>query len=491
VNRNPTSRITASAMMVGAVTVLVTVLTVFLAYNANHGLPFTPTYNVVANVPNAQSLVDGNEVRVGGVRVGVVKKVEPAAGQDGSYSARLHLELDPALRPLPADSTVIVRNRSTIGLKYLELTQGAANEGIEEGGELPLSAARPDPVEIDDFFNMFDEPTRASSQASLTGFGNALAGRGPQLNGAIGELRSLVQSAGPVMASLARPGTGFGSFWRELSELGAEVAPVAEQQASLFVGLDATFGAFAEVARPYIQDTISKSPETLDAVVPRLVAIRPFLRHSAEMFAAFQPGADALAGAAPDLAVGVSRGVPAVREAFRVNNQIDPTAQAVLDFQNAAGVDNGLSLLSDTNRQLDPIFGYLAPSQTVCNYLALLFRNVGSIGAQGDGRGNWTRILTFAPAPGPNSEGVPASAPAKGPRVDNQLHYNPYPNTAAPGQTRECEAGNERYIAGRQVIGNVPGNQGTNTAAQDVGEKKTKKKAGKRKKKGAKKGGGR
>ncbi|MCP6756804.1 hypothetical protein NL533_34780, partial [Klebsiella pneumoniae] len=64
---------------------------------------------------------------------------------------------------------------------------------------------------------------------------------------------------------------------------------------------------------------------------------------------------------------------------------------------------------------------------------------------------------------GPNNEGSPASAPAAGPTRDNYLHSNPYPNTAMPGQTKECEAGNEPFTAGRQVIGNVPGNQGTNT----------------------------
>jgi hypothetical protein len=39
---------------------------------------------------------------------------------------------------------------------------------------------------------------------------------------------------------------------------------------------------------------------------------------------------------------------------------------------------------------------------------------------------------------------------------------NPYANTAAPGQTHECEAGNEPYLDG-QRIGHVPGNQGTRT----------------------------
>ena len=56
---------------------------------------------------------------------------------------------------------------------------------------------------------------------------------------------------------------------------------------------------------------------------------------------------------------------------------------------------------------------------------------------------------------------MPASAPANGPEKENHLHANLYPNTAAPGQTHECEAGNVRYEKGVTRIGNVPGNQGT------------------------------
>jgi hypothetical protein len=41
-----------------------------------------------------------------------------------------------------------------------------------------------------------------------------------------------------------------------------------------------------------------------------------------------------------------------------------------------------------------------------------------------------------------------------------------YPNTAAPGQELECEAGNEHYATGQTVIGNTPGNQGLVTDGQ-------------------------
>ena len=68
-------------MLVGAVTVLVTIVAVFLSYNANSGLPFVPTYDLKANLPNAAQLVKGFEVRIGGARVGVISKIDAEAAR--------------------------------------------------------------------------------------------------------------------------------------------------------------------------------------------------------------------------------------------------------------------------------------------------------------------------------------------------------------------------------------------------------------------------
>ena len=147
------------------------------------------------------------------------------------------------------------------------------------------------------------------------------------------------------------------------------------------------------------------------------------------------------------------------------------TAEALERFNDDSGVRDGLSRLNQTVNVLGPTVRFVTPSQTVCNYATLLFRNLASSVAQGSNGGRWQRITIFEPPRGPNNEGSFASAPANGGGdVENFLHYNPYPNTAAPGQTRECEAGNEPYAVGQQVIGNVPGNQGTVTADQPGAE---------------------
>ena len=93
------------------------------------------------------------------------------------------------------------------------------------------------------------------------------------------------------------------------------------------------------------------------------------------------------------------------------------------------------------------------------------------MGSLGNSLGNWHRVNAIDTPPGPNNEGSPSSAPANGGGEDprgprNFLHSNPYPNTAAPGQTFECEAGNEVFEGGTQVIGNIPGNQGITTEGQ-------------------------
>ena len=64
-------------MLIGAVTVLVALVAVFIAYNANSGLPFVPTYELEAELPTGAKLVKGNEVAVGGFRVGVVDDIRP------------------------------------------------------------------------------------------------------------------------------------------------------------------------------------------------------------------------------------------------------------------------------------------------------------------------------------------------------------------------------------------------------------------------------
>jgi virulence factor Mce-like protein len=462
--RRGSASIAANPVLIGAATTLVVIVAVFLAYNANNGLPFVPTYALKAEVPSAAQLVKGNEVRLGGTRVGVVDGIVPIRHANGTVTAQLSLKLETTVKPLPTDSTVIVRPRSALGLKYVELTKGTSDKGWPDGSTIPIKQATPKPVEIDEVLNTFDDKTRAASRVNLTEFGNAFAGRGQDLNRAIESLNPLLTDLVPVMKNLSDPRTKLPQLFRALEQTASQVAPVAEQQGSLFDNLDTTFIALSNVARPYIQQAIVNGPPALDEATRAFPQQRPFLRNSELLFHELRPGVRALRSAAPDLADAFEIGTRTLRRTPALNNRLKPTFAALERFAEDPLVKLGVQDLTNTARILNPTVAQLAPAQTICNYATLWFRNVASLLSEGDTNGTGQRFIVIAAPAGPNNEGGPSSAPASGApggAKDNYLHTNPYPNTAGPGQDKECEAANETYDVGKTTIGNDPGNNGT------------------------------
>jgi ABC-type transporter Mla subunit MlaD len=412
-------------------------------------------------VPNAANLVRGNEVRIGGARVGVIDAIKPVNHSNGAVTAQLNLKLETTVKPLPVDSTVLIRPRSALGLKYVEITRGTSSRGFPDGATIPLRQATPKPVEFDEVLSTFDARTRAAEQTNLGSFGEAFAGRGADLNTALQALNPLLRNLVPVMRNLADPRTRLARFVQVLGRTASIVAPAAQTQAALFGNLDVTFGALARVARPYLQDAISQGPPAQDAAIRGFPVQRPFLENTQRLFADLRPGVRALAKAAPTLASALEVGTPTLRRSLALNRRLKPAFQALERFAADPLVKLGVGDLTDTARILEPTIAHLTPAQTVCNYATLWFRNISSLLSEGDKNGTGQRFIIIATPQGPDNEGSVASKPANGPNSDNYLHTNPYPNTASPGQTQECEAGNEDYLAGRQVIGNVPGNQGT------------------------------
>jgi hypothetical protein len=153
------------------------------------------------------------------------------------------------------------------------------------------------------------------------------------------------------------------------------------------------------------------------------------------------------------------------------------TLEALERFAQDARTLPGLDLLTTTASLIEPTIAFAAPAQTTCNYFALFFRNLESALSESDSVGSMLDVVALPLPQLPGSEAGPAAAPANGPptptnvpyqqqtlEFDSFLHSNPYPNTAAPGQApMECEAGNETYTSGRQVIGHEPANLGRRT----------------------------
>ena len=119
-SRRPHAALVASPVLVGAVTLLVACVSVLLAVKANSGLPFVPTYDLRAELPGGNNLVVGNEVRLGGFRVGVVDKIRPGIASSPDEEDRaeqraiaiVDMKLDKRVEELPRDTHLLVRPRS-------------------------------------------------------------------------------------------------------------------------------------------------------------------------------------------------------------------------------------------------------------------------------------------------------------------------------------------------------------------------------------------
>ena len=116
----------ANPVLIGAVTVLVAVVAVFLAYNATNGLPFVPTRQLKIDFTNGAALVDGNDVRMGGYRIGIVGDMQPVILPNGQVGAQAIVNLNTVQGKVPVNSTATIRPRSALGLKYIDISRGSS-----------------------------------------------------------------------------------------------------------------------------------------------------------------------------------------------------------------------------------------------------------------------------------------------------------------------------------------------------------------------------
>lgn len=410
------SGIAASPTMVGAVTTLITIVAVFLAYNANQGLPFVPTYRVSVEIPNAARLTSANEVRIGGTRVGIIDSISavpveqstqtaqvgsgsggdpsaPSEGETGGVVAKLNLKLDESVAPLPTDSIFRVRYKSSFGLKYLEVIRGTG-ENAPEGytfvgtddeqtcdlptGDLSDFASKVDgtaaangcfqeQVEFDDIYNTFNNETRRASQTNLAGFGSGFAARGVSLNETIRSLSPLFQNLKPVMTTLADRETQLSRFFNELGDAARVVAPIAEQNASQFSYAADTFAAIS--ADPTaLQETISEGPPTLETGIALLPRQRPFLQSFTNLTRELRPGVSDLRPTLPVLNSAIDVGTPVLRRTPGLNERTERLLRAVKALVSQPETLLTLRRLEETFDELKPLARYMAPNQTVCNY---------------------------------------------------------------------------------------------------------------------------
>jgi ABC-type transporter Mla subunit MlaD len=454
-------------VLVGAVTVLVTVIAVFLAYNANNGLPFVPTRKLQLDLPSGDALFRGDFVRVGGTRVGVIRDLSTRLLPSGRVVAVASVQLDHSLGPVPVDSTVTIRPQSALGLKYLDLTIGRSPRTIPDGGTLPVEQVRGE-VDLDQVINIFDQPTRSAADANFTEFGNALAGRGADVNATLRQLPATLAPLTGVMRNLAAPATRFDAFFKQLEITAANLAPLAGPFAHLYTTMADTWTAVAR-DRQGLRDTLSKQPPTLAAGTGSLRVQVPFLRETAALSRDFNVATGELRRALPMLNSATRAATAVTRRSPSLYGKLQSALGALRDLTQAPTTAAALRGATTTIATLEPQLRFLGPYVTVCNYWNYFWDLAGEQFSQPSTTGtSEPSLLNNGPQQQDSLTQAGAATPANGQNV--QPNSDP-PGTTAPGVKQaaeylhgaangaavtdhglaDCEAGQRGYIHGGQA----------------------------------------
>ena len=419
--------------LVGSLTILVATIAVFVAYNANEGLPFVPTYDVSVEVPDAAQLVKGDDVRIGGARVGQVQEVTAVERGGGPPVARLKLALNPALKPLPADSRAQVRPVSILGGKYLALEEGRSRRGIGTGGTLGVARARPT-VDLDEALQIFDAETRRGLGTATSGLGEAVAGRGAGLNRTVQSARSLLPPLERVLRTVVARDTNLRGFLRAAATTTGALAPVAEPLGGLVAEGATTLEALDAPGEP-LGRAIEELPATEATGTATLRRLTPVLVDAAALARELRPSASRLPGTSRRLERSLVSGTAALRA--RPRGKLDPLVRAFTDLAEDPASSGAVRKTQESFADLEPTLGKITAAQVYCNVFGIWAHNLASIASDGDAAGSWITLLPINRV----QQMTQKSAP------DPELHLNFYPREDATA----CEAGHETYRPGQQI----------------------------------------
>jgi virulence factor Mce-like protein len=469
--RSGTASLVASPVLVGAVTVLITMIAVFISYNANKGLPFVPTYDLKVELPSGAKLVKGNEVRAGGFRVGVVKNITPKSikTSDGQIKsvAVVSMKLDKTVEPLGKDTTFRTRPLSALGLKYIELTPGKEKKSYVAGDTVPLKYAS-QPLDFEDLYSTFGRNTRPKVRAATEGFGDAFAGRGQSINGAIQALNPFFKHLTPVMTNLAAKDTHIEEFFKQIGRASAQVAPVARTQAVLFTNMADTFAAISSDPAA-LQQTIEKSPPTMDTAIHSFRVQQPFLADFTDLSRRLRPAAAQLPRSLPALNSAFKVGIPVLPRTVKLNERFGDVFDQLKQLMENP---NTLLTLKDLRTALAvtrPAIEYIAPYQTVCNYPIYFLLGLGEHQSlvSPDGAGTvQNQGLKFVNSAQPNNygtlnssrnvdikEGQKARGAADATGNLHRLQAPLYPPAIDAQGNADCQRGQEGYPNGALATG--------------------------------------
>ena len=127
-----------SQLRVGVLVVIAMVILVVLVFliTGSKGL-FTKDTVVYTYMDDSAALTEGSAVRLNGIIIGKVQRIELSGSTESNRIVRLVLEVQERRLPqIPADSLAAIGAENVLGTKYVNIKKGKAVETVKPGGEV-------------------------------------------------------------------------------------------------------------------------------------------------------------------------------------------------------------------------------------------------------------------------------------------------------------------------------------------------------------------
>jgi phospholipid/cholesterol/gamma-HCH transport system substrate-binding protein len=275
--RNGMSKLAAGLVAIALIAVVLLLSFGGLPFGSKHELKavFTDTANVGLRSP----------VRIAGVDVGKVTKVEPAG--DDSTASVVTMELDDEALPVHEDARAKIRPRIFLeGNFFVDLQPGTPSADELDSGEAIPPSQTSAPVQLDQVLGALKADAREDLQTLVQGYGEAISGKpepgedadqDPATRGETAARSgndSLKTAPGALRGLAVLNQSLLGTEPHDLSRLiagGQKVAAALEsretQLQSLIVNLNVTTGALA-AEQGSLRESIRQLPRLVNAANP-------------------------------------------------------------------------------------------------------------------------------------------------------------------------------------------------------------------------------
>jgi len=301
------------------------------------------SYRVTITLDNASQLVKGNHVKVGGVPVGTVSKLE--LGDDAR--AQIELEItDDELTPLHEGSTAEVRSTSLSGIanRYVALKPGPNDERkIEDGGSLPAESAESE-VDLDAVLNTLTPEALDDLRRAVHGLGTGVGERGAELEAAIEALNPALSQTAATAREIVRDEPRFTRFLLDSARVVESVASRSDDLDRLVPATGQTLSAIASRTAE-LDSSLHALPPTLRDANTTLVNLRALV-------ADLRPAVREARPVAPLLTETLTRLRPVARAGVRVI----PSLRRLIDRPGGEDLVGVLRAMPGLEREAVPAF---------------------------------------------------------------------------------------------------------------------------------------